>query len=173
MTVDEIRSDLGLEPLGEEDTVEQDVKLAKTEATELDKFIEEFGEEIPEGYEIISEEEAEEEIEDFDFEAELHSEYYEFASTGAAYPNRKSGQDQKSKQSEYVDDFYRGLYRYTYILTGERDFYNIMTNSNKLNLTKDIIAMGSSCPFDTTEAAVVSFLFSIGCSTITQEIKQI
>ena len=29
MTIDEIRSDLGLEPLGEEDTVEQDVKLSK------------------------------------------------------------------------------------------------------------------------------------------------
>jgi len=142
MTVDEIRSDLGLEPLGEEDTVEQDVKLAKTEATELDKFIEEFGEEIPEGYEIISEEEAEEEIEDFDFEAELHSEYYEFASTGAAYPNRKSGQDQKSKQTEYVDDIYRVRYRYTGSLTGERDFCRKMTSTNKIYRKEDIIAMG-------------------------------
>ena len=31
MTIDEIRSDLGLEPLGEEDTVEQDVQLAQTQ----------------------------------------------------------------------------------------------------------------------------------------------
>ena len=156
MTIDEIRADLGLEPLGDEDTVEQDVKLAKvgsmindgkelplfdtieeaeaeakrigcsgththtqdgqeyympcenheqitnlkkcncSEKTELESFIEEFGEDIPEGYEIISEEEAEDEVEEFDFESELHSEYYEFASTGSAYPNRKSGQDQKS-----------------------------------------------------------------------------
>ena len=29
MTVDEIRADLGLEALGDEDTVEQDVKLSK------------------------------------------------------------------------------------------------------------------------------------------------
>jgi hypothetical protein len=29
MTIDEIRADLGLEPLGDEDTVEQDVKLSK------------------------------------------------------------------------------------------------------------------------------------------------
>ena len=142
MTIDEIRSDLGLEPLGEEDTVEQDVKLAKTEVTELDKFIEEFGEDIPEGYEIISEEEAEDEIEDFDFEAELHSEYYEFASTGSAYPNRKSGQDQKSKQTDYVDDIYRVRYRYTGSLTGERDFCRKMTSTNKIYRKEDIIAMG-------------------------------
>ena len=188
MTIDEIRSDLGLEPLEQdEDTVEQDVKLSKvgmidgkpvfdtieeaeahaktlgcegyhehdlegqkvymackghTEATELESFIEEFGEEIPEGYEIISEEEAEEEIEDFDFEAELHSEYYEFASTGAAYPNRKSGQDQKSKQTEYVDDIYRVRYRYTGSLAGERDFCRKMTSSNKIYRKEDIIAMG-------------------------------
>ena len=187
MTIDEIRSDLGLEPLGDEDTVEQDVKLSKvgmidgkpvfdtieeaeahaktigcegyhehdlegqtvymaceghTEATELESFIEEFGEDIPEGYEIISEEEAEEEIEDFDFEAELHSEYYEFASTGSAYPNRKSGQDQKSKQTDYVDDIYRVRYRYTGSLAGERDFCRKMTNSNKIYRKEDIIAMG-------------------------------
>ena len=184
MTIDEIRSDLGLEPLEQdEDTVEQDVKLSKagmvdgqpvfttieeaeahaktigcegyhehelgymackdhSEATELESFIEEFGEDIPEGYEIISEEEAEEEIEDFDFEAELHSEYYEFASTGSAYPNRKSGQDQKSKQTEYVDDIYRVRYRYTGSLTGERDFCRKMTNSNKIYRKEDIIAMG-------------------------------
>ena len=188
MTIDEIRSDLGLEPLEQdEDTVEQDVKLSKegmidgqpvfttieeaeahaktigcegyhehdlegqtvymaceghTEATELESFIEEFGEDIPEGYEIISEEEAEEEIEDFDFEAELHSEYYEFASTGSAYPNRKSGQDQKSKQTDYVDDIYRVRYRYTGSLTGERDFCRKMTSSNKIYRKEDIIAMG-------------------------------
>jgi len=188
MTIDEIRSDLGLEPLEQdEDTVEQDVKLSKvgmidgkpvfdtieeaeahaktlgcegyhehdlegqkvymackghTEATELESFIEEFGEEIPEGYEIISEEEAEEETEEFDFEAELHSEYYEFASTGAAYPNRKSGQDQKSKQTEYVDDIYRVRYRYTGSLKGERDFCRKMTSSNKIYRKEDIIAMG-------------------------------
>ena len=188
MTIDEIRSDLGLEPLEQdEDTVEQDVKLSKvgmidgkpvfdtieealesakslgcegyhehdlegqtvymaceghTEATELESFIEEFGEDIPEGYEIISEEEAEDEIEDFDFESELHSEYYEFASTGSAYPNRKSGQDQKSKQTEYVDDIYRVRYRYTGSLKGERDFCRKMTSSNKIYRKEDIIAMG-------------------------------
>jgi len=198
MTIDEIRADLGLEPLGEEDTVEQDVKLSKagmidgqpvfttieeaeahaktigcegyhehelegqtvymackdhseatdlkkcdcSEKTELESFIEEFGEDIPEGYEIISEEEAEDEIEDFDFQSELHSEYYEFASTGSAYPNRKSGQDQKSKQTEYVDDIYRVRYRYVGSIVGERDFCRKMTSANKIYRKEDIIAMG-------------------------------
>ncbi len=202
MTIDEIRADLGLEALGDEDTVEQDVKLAKvgsmitdgkelplfdtieeaeaeakkigcrgththtqdgkeyympcenheqitslnkcncSKKTELESFIEEFGEDVPEGYEIISEEEAEDEIEDFDFESELHNKYYEFASTGSAYPNRKSGQDQKSKQTEYVDDIYRVRYRYTGSLTGERDFCRKMTSSNKIYRKEDIIAMG-------------------------------
>lgn len=187
MTTDEIREELGLEPLGDEDTVEQDVKLSKvgmvdgkpvfstieeaeahaktlgcegyheheydgktsymackdhSEATELSKFIEEFGEDMPDGWEVISEEEAEEEVEDFDFESELNSNYYEFASTGTAYPNRKSSQDQKSKQTDYKDDIYRVRYRYTGSLTGERDFCRKMTNANKIYRKEDIIAMG-------------------------------
>jgi len=114
-----------------------------SEATELATCIEEFGEDIPEGWEIFSEEEAEEELEEFDFQKELNSDYYEFASTGSAYPNRKSGQDQKSKQTDYVDDIYRVRYRYTGSLTGERDFCKKMTNANKIYRKEDIIAMGT------------------------------
>jgi hypothetical protein len=189
MTQDEIREDLGLRPLDEEETtVEEDVKLSKvgmidgkpvfstieeaeahaktlgcegyhehdyegkvaymackghSEATELSKFIEEFGEDMPEGWEIVSEEEAEDEGEDFDFQTELNSDYYEFASTGTAYPNRKSGQDQKSKQTDYEGDIYRVRYRYTGSLVGERDFCKKMTNANKIYRKEDIIAMGS------------------------------
>jgi len=113
------------------------------EATELSKFIEEFGEDMPEGYEILSEEEAEDEIEDFDFQNELNTNHYNFASTGSAYPNRKSGQDQKSKQTDYEDDIYRVRYRYTGSLSGERDFCRKMTNTNKIYRKEDIIAMGS------------------------------
>ena len=187
MTTDEIREELGLEPLGEDETVEEEVKFNKigmvdgkpvfstieeaeahaktlgcsghheheldgrigymaceghTEATELSKFIEEFGEDIPEDWEIVSEEEVEEEDEDFDFESELNSDYYEFASTGSAYPNRKSAQDQKSKQTDYVDDIYRVRYRYVGSLKGERDFCRKMTNANKIYRKEDIIAMG-------------------------------
>ena len=188
MTTDEIRESLGLEPLGDEATVEQEVKFAKVgmidgqpvfstiqeaeehaktkgcegyhehelegetvymacdghaEATELSSFISEFGEDIPEGWEIISEEEAEEEAEGFDFETELNSDYYEFASTGSAYPNRKSGQDQKSKQEQYENDIYRVRYRYVGSKKGERDFCRKMTNANKIYRKEDIIAMGT------------------------------
>ncbi len=114
-----------------------------SEATELSHFITEFGEDMPEGWEIISEEEAEEELEEFNFESELNSDYYKFASTGSAYPNRKSGQDQKSKQTDYEDDIYRVRYRYTGSLTGERDFCRKMTNANKIYRKEDIIAMGT------------------------------
>ena len=113
------------------------------EATELSKFIEEFGEDMPKDWELVSEEEAEEELEGFDFETELNSDYYEFASTGSAYPNRKSGQDQKSKQTDYKDDIYRVRYRYVGSLTGERDFCRKMTNSSKIYRKEDIIAMGT------------------------------
>ena len=186
MTTDEIREELGLEPLGNEevvsddfskvgmidgkpvfDTIEEALANAKSlgcegyheheyegrtvymackdhsEATELSSCIEEFGEDVPEGWEIISEKEAEDEIEDFNFESELNSEYYEFASTGSAYPNRKSGQDQKSKQTDYQDDIYRVRYRYVGSLVGERDFCRKMTNANKIYRKEDIIAMGS------------------------------
>ena len=189
MTQDEIRKDLGLPSLSDDeevvedrddfskvgnidgkpvfDTIEEAEAHAKTigcegyheheyegkvsymackdhsEATELSSFIAEFGEDMPEGYEIISEEEVEDEAEDFDFQTELNSDYYEFASTGSAYPNRKSGQDQKSKQTEYVDDIYRVRYRYTGSLTGERDFCRKMTNANKIYRKEDIIAMGT------------------------------
>ena len=112
------------------------------EKTELEKCIEEFGEDIPEGWEIISEEDAEEELAEFDFQKELNANYYEFASTGSAYPNRKSGQDQKSKQEKYKDDIYRVRYRYTGTRVGERDFCKKMTNANKIYRKEDIIAMG-------------------------------
>ena len=188
MTQDEIREELGLEPLGDEATVEQEVKFSKlgmidgkpvfstieeaeahsktlgcsgyheheyegrtaymaceghSEATELSKFIEEFGEDIPEGWEILDEQDAEDELEDFDFQKELNSDYFEFASTGSAYPNRKAGQDQKSKQEKYKDDIYRVRYRYTGSLVGERKFCRKMTNAKKIYRKEDIIAMGS------------------------------
>ena len=62
--------------------VDLNTNLEKVEKTELESFIEEFGEDMPEDWEIISEKEAEDEAEDFDFQTELNSDYYEFASTG-------------------------------------------------------------------------------------------
>jgi hypothetical protein len=143
MTQDEIRAEIGLPPLEGEAVESEFTTELSTEKTELDAFIEEFGEDIPEGYKILSEEAAEEEEEGFDFENELNSNHYNFASTGSAYPNRKSGQDQKSKQTDYVDDIYRVRYKYAGSLSGERDFCKQMTSKNKIYRKEDIIAMGS------------------------------
>lgn len=118
-------------------------KLSDETKIELEKFIEQYGEDIPEGWEILGEQDAEDEAEDFDFQKELNSDYYEFASTGSAYPNRKSGQDQRSKQEKYKGDIYRVRYRYVGSKVGERDFCRKMTNADKIYRKEDIIAMGT------------------------------
>jgi len=193
MTIDEIRSDLGLEPLGDEDTVEQDVKLSKvgmidgkpvfdtieeaeahaktlgcegyhehdlegqtvymaceghTEATELESFIEEFGEDISEDWELLEEEIVDGEHQDFDFENELNNianDKTELASTGTARPNARSKQDGTNKSD---NDFYKVRYVYTKdnFLSQEgstRDFCNIMMSARKVYRKEDILQMGS------------------------------
>ena len=194
MTIDEIRSDLGLEPLEQdEDTVEQDVKLSKvgmidgkpvfdtieealesakslgcegyhehdlegqtvymaceghTEATELESFIEEFGEDIPEDWELIEEEIVDGEHQDFDFENELNNianDKTELASTGTARPNARSKQDGTNKSD---NEFYKVRYVYTKdnFLSQEgstRDFCNIMMSAKKVYRKEDIIQMGN------------------------------
>jgi len=158
MTQDEIREEMGLKPLAEDEVVEEDENLNLEKdcdcsknigtcdktcyKTELDKAIEEYGEDMPEGWEVFSEQEAEDEIEDFNFEEELNLSYYEFATTGSAYPNRKSGQDQRSKQEKYENDIYRVRYRYAGKSSGEREFCNKMTKAGKIYRKEDIIAMG-------------------------------
>ena len=158
MTQDEIREELGLKPLAENEVVEEDENLNLEKdcdcsknigtcdktcyKTELDKAIEEYGEDMPEGWEVFSEAEAEDEIEDFNFEEELNLSYYEFATTGSAYPNRKSGQDQRSKQEKYENDIYRVRYRYAGKSSGEREFCKKMTKASKIYRKEDIISMG-------------------------------
>ena len=189
MTIDEIRADLGLEPLGEEDTVEQDVKLSKagmidgqpvfttieeaeahaktigcegyhehelgymackdhSEATELESFIEEFGEDISEDWELIEEEIVDGEHQDFDFENELNNianDKTELASTGTARPNARSKQDGTNKSD---NEFYKVRYVYTKdnFLSQEgstRDFCNIMMSAKKVYRKEDILQMGN------------------------------
>ena len=92
-------------PLNEDDkTVEDEVKLSKVEKTELESFIEEFGEDIPEGWELVDDEEVGEEHEDFDFETELNkvaNEKFDFVSTGRATPNTRSEQDGLNKTFKF------------------------------------------------------------------------
>jgi len=208
MTIDEIRADLGLEPLGEEDTVEQDVKFAKvgsmindgkelplfdtieeaeaeakrigcsgththtqdgkeyfmpcenheqitslkkcdcSEKTELESFIEEFGEDISEDWELIEEEIVDGEHQDFNFENELNNianDKTELASTGTARPNARSSQDGTNKSD---NDFYKVRYVYSKdnFLSQEgstRDFCRIMMSAKKVYRKEDIIQMGS------------------------------
>ena len=193
MTQDEIREELGLEPLGDEDTVEQEVKFsevgmvdgkpvfstieeaeahAKTlgcegyhehdlgymacqdhsEATELSKFIEEFGEDIPEDWEMIDEEIVDGEHQDFDFEEALNeaaNEKIELASTGIARPNART-RDKKNNQdgvNKSFNDYYKVRYVYTKdeFLSQEgetREFCKKMMSAKKIYRKQDIMNMG-------------------------------
>ena len=192
MTQDEIREDIGLAPLSNDeevvddrdnfskvgnidgkpvfDTIEEAKAHAKTigcegyheheyegkvsymackdhsEATELSKFIAEFGEDMPEEWELVEEEKADGEHTDFDFEEVLNdvaNEKIELASTGRAIPSRKSEQDGVSKKTY---DYFRVRYVYTKdnFLSQEgetRDFCRQMTGQKKVYRKEDIINM--------------------------------
>tara|TARA_R110001606_G_scaffold170998_1_gene316602 strand:+ start:2909 stop:4909 length:2001 start_codon:yes stop_codon:yes gene_type:complete len=118
------------------------------EATELSKFIEEFGEDIPEEWELVEEEVVDGEHQDFDFEEVLNdaaSEKIELASTGSPKPSRKSEQDGISKKSY---DYFRVRYVYEKdnFLTNKsgtkRQFCRQMMGAKKLYRKEDIINMG-------------------------------
>ena len=144
MTEDEIREEVGLKPLAD---VEVRDDFA-SEKTELDKFIEEFGEDIPEEWELIEEEIVDGEHQDFNYEEvlnELMEEKVQLASTGRAIPSRKSEQDGLSKKS---GDYFR--VRYVYANDNfldnksgtKRDFCRKMEAAKKLYRKEDIINMG-------------------------------
>ncbi len=145
LTQDEIREELGYEPLEkQEETVAEEQNLA--EYTELDKCIMEFGEdEDLENWQLIDEDDAEGEHEDFDFEYNL--EKLELATTGRAIPNAKSEQDGQSQQEHkskfrvrYVYSEDKGLTR----SSGQsREFCTKMMSAGKVYRKEDIIRMGS------------------------------
>ena len=119
-----------------------------TEATELDAFIEEFGEDMSEDWELVEEEVVDGEHQDFNYEEvlnELANEKIELASTGRAIPSRKSEQDGISKKSY---DYFRVRYVYSEdnFLSKEgktREFCSKMSAAKKLYRKEDIINMGS------------------------------
>ena len=148
MTQDEIREELGLEPLGDEEVVDETVDFSKVEKTELESYIETL-EDIPEDWELINEEIVDGEHQDFDFEAELNNiagEKLELASTGRANPNARSDQDGLNKSGTF---FYKVRYVYTTdnFLTNKsgtsRDFCKLMTRARKVYRKEDVIRMGS------------------------------
>jgi len=119
------------------------------EATELSKFIEEFGEDMSDDWELIEEEVVDGEHQDFNYEEvlnELAGEKIELASTGRAIPSRKSEQDGISKKSY---DYFRVRYVYSQdnFLTNKsgtkREFCRQMTGQNKLYRKEDILNMST------------------------------
>ena len=145
MTEDELREEMGLKPLDVE--VRED--FSKVEKTELESFIEEFGEDIPEDWELVEEEIVDGEHQDFDFEEALnesYSEKVELASTGSAKPGRKSEQDGLSKRS---GDYFRVRYVYENdnFLTNKsgtkRAFCRQMMGAKKMYRKEDILAMST------------------------------
>ena len=146
MTESEIREELGLEPLDIE--VRED--FSKVEKTELDSFIEEFGEDMPEEWELIEEEVVDGEHQDFDFEEtlnEIANEKLELASTVKGIPARKSEQDGISKKSY---DYFRVRYVYSkdeFLVNKSgtsRDFCRKMMGAKKLYRKEDIVRTKSN-----------------------------
>jgi len=145
LTQDEIREELGYEPLEKnEQAVAEEQNLA--EYTELDKCIMEFGEdEDLENWQLIDEDDAEGEHEDFDFEYNL--EKLELATTGRAIPNAKSDQDGQSQQEHkskfrvrYVYSEDKGLTR----SSGQsREFCTKIMSAGKVYRKGAIFRMGS------------------------------
>lgn len=118
------------------------------EATELSNFIAEFGEDIPEGWEMIDDEIVDGEHQDFDFEAELNkvaNEKFDFVRTGRANPNVRSEQDGLNRDK---DAYFKVRYVYTknnaLSQEGEtRSFCKLMMATKKVYRKEDILRMST------------------------------
>jgi len=147
LTESELREQMGLPPLDVE--VRED--FSKAEKTELDLFIEEFGEDINEDWEMIDEEVVDGEHQDFDFEEVLNdvaNEKTELASTIRAIPERKSKEQDGISKKTY--DYFRVRYVYSKdeFLTNKsgtsRDFCKKMMGAKKLYRKEDIVRTKSN-----------------------------
>lgn len=142
MTQDEIRKELGLEPLENDEQVG-----LSSQKTDLENWIEQYGEDIPEDWELIDEQDAEGEHADFDYEGELNKLCeVKLASTGTARPNAKSEQDGVNKS---YSKYYRVRYYYNEDTSlsrksgQSRDFCEAMIRANKVFRKEDIKMMDS------------------------------
>ena len=151
MTTDEIREDLGLPALEGQVDEELSTQLAinENEETQLDSWIQEFGEETPQEWELIEEEIVDGEHTDFDFEQELNeyaNEKLELASTVKATPNKRSSQDGVNKS---FNDYYKVRYEYATdnFLTNKsgesRSFCKKMVSAKKLYTKEDLVNANS------------------------------
>ena len=167
MTANEIRHELGLKPLEEEEdfkeedkySLEKDCDCEKQKdqkkcdkscysKTELDSWLEDVGEskDLYKDFELVSSEKTGKEDPDFDFEKELNDNATKkqlFYRTGEPQKDRKSKQDGGNKTAE---NFYRVRYSYEEdpFLTrksggGPRTFCQKMLAANKLYRKEDIV----------------------------------
>jgi len=118
----------------------------------LEDYLNEIGEDIPEGYIVIDERDVEE-VEDEEVlnayleeleseltkeEPTLMSKVWNFVSTGTARPTARSKQDKQVK-----DRFFKVRYKYTGNKNPEREFCKAMMNAGKLYRKEDIDKMAS------------------------------
>jgi hypothetical protein len=143
---------LGCEGYHEHDYEGKTVYMAcegHTEATELSKWIEEFGEDMPEDWELVDEEVVDGEHNDFDFEKVLNEEAdkkLELASAVSATPNKRSSQDGVNKS---YNEFYKVRYVYATdnFLTNKsgtsREFCRDMVSAKKIYTKEDLVNANS------------------------------
>jgi hypothetical protein len=148
MTTQEIRADLGLPDLTEQQEEEDFTTQLSTEPisekTELQDWIEEFGEDMPEDWQLVDEEVVDGEHNDFDFEQVLNEEAdknVELASAVSATPNKRSSQDGVNKS---YNDYYKVRYVYATdnFLTNKsgtsREFCRDMVAAKKIYTKEDL-----------------------------------
>lgn len=162
MTQDEIREELGLAPLDVE--VREDLSSDKTE---LEKWITEVGEDMPEDWEMIEEEIVDGEHIDFDFEKELNKKVKtELAEVIKGNPNiiardpkeKDKSAEEGGTENTYIDqdgvnksfnNFYKVRYVYATdeFLTNKsgtsREFCELMVAANKVYRKRDILNANS------------------------------
>ena len=127
--------------------IECNCKLSNV--TELDKWIQEVGEDMPEDWELVDEEIVDGEHNDFDFEAEINkiaNEKIEVASAVKSTPNKRSEQDGVNKS---YNDYYK--VRYVYATDNflknksgtSRDFCRKMVGANRLYTKENLVNANS------------------------------
>jgi len=131
----------------------QEVKMSSD--FDLDSFLQEIGEDVPDGYVVIDERDVDE-VEDEDvlnaYLEELQKELLKeepttlskimnFFTTGTARPTARSSQDKLVK-----DKFFKVRYRYTGNKSPERGFCKAMMNAGKLYRKEDIDRLSDANP---------------------------